>query len=52
MSLVHTNKTLKKLTATKTMRWKDKKFEILDREGLARIAGFDLTARRAKRPFL
>ena len=52
MSLVHTNKTLKKLTATKTMRWKDKKLEFLDREGLARIAGFDLTARRAKRPFL
>src|SRR5574338_983123 len=37
MSLVHTNKTLKRLAATKTMRWKDRKFEILDRSALARI---------------
>ena len=35
MSLVHTNKTLKRLSATKTMRWKDRVFEILDREALA-----------------
>ena len=35
MSLVHTNKTLQRLAATKTMRWKERKFEILDREALA-----------------
>ena len=52
MSLVHTNKTLRRLTATKTMRWKDKKFEILDRDGLAKIAGFELAAPRSKRPFV
>ncbi len=52
MSLVHTNKTLKRLTATKTMRWKDKKFEILDRDGLAKIAGFDPVIQRTKRPFV
>ena len=52
MSLVHTNKTLKKLSASKTMRWKDKKFEILDRDGLAKIAGFEAVAPRSKRPFI
>jgi hypothetical protein len=38
MSLVHTNKTLQRLTRTKTMRWKERRFEILDREALAKIA--------------
>jgi CRP-like cAMP-binding protein len=52
MSLVHTNKTLRKLIATNTIRWKDKKFEILNREGLEKIANFDRAARRTKRPFL
>ena len=41
MSLVHTNKTLKKLAASKAIRWKDKVFEILDRHSLADIAGHD-----------
>jgi len=41
MSLVHTNKTLKRLTASKVIRWKDKVFEILDRETLAKIAKYD-----------
>jgi CRP-like cAMP-binding protein len=52
MSLVHTNKTLKRLAASKTMRWKDKKFEILDRDGLVEIAGFELVSPRPKRPFI
>ena len=51
MSLVHANKTLKKLSATRTMRWKGKVFEILDREALAQIAKFEMSGPR-KRPFI
>jgi CRP-like cAMP-binding protein len=51
MSLVHANKTLKKLSATRTMRWKGKVFEIVDREALAEIAKFEIP-RPHKRPFL
>jgi CRP/FNR family transcriptional regulator len=51
MSLVHANKTLKKLSATRTMRWKGRTFEILDREGLARIANFEFPGEH-KRPFI
>jgi CRP/FNR family transcriptional regulator len=51
MSLVHANKTLKKLSATRTLRWKGKVFEILDREALAQIAKFELPGPH-KRPFL
>ena len=42
MSLVHANKTLKRLTASKTMRWKDRTFELLDRDGLLAIAGYEM----------
>jgi CRP-like cAMP-binding protein len=52
MSLVHTNKTLKRLAASKTMRWKERKFELLDRQGLADIARCQLTEPRAGRPFI
>ena len=52
MSLVHTNKTLKRLAATKAMRWKDRTFEILDRQELARIAGYEPPVQRARRPFI
>jgi CRP/FNR family transcriptional regulator len=51
MSLVHTNKTLKRLTATKAIRWKDRRFEMLDREELARIAKYDMHEPR-RRPFI
>jgi len=51
MSLVHANKTLKKLTATRTMRWKGRVFEILDREALAKIANFEFPGPH-KRPFI
>jgi CRP-like cAMP-binding protein len=51
MSLVHTNKTLKRLAASKTMRWKDRTFELLDRDGLAALAGFETPARHV-RPFI
>jgi CRP-like cAMP-binding protein len=41
MSLVHTNKTLKRLADSKAVRWKGKVFDILDREVLAEIAGYE-----------
>jgi len=34
------------------VRWKDKQFEILDRDMLADIAGYEATQPRAKRPFI
>src|ERR1043166_4491356 len=41
LSLVHTNKTLQRLNATKTMRWKERRFEILDRKALAKLASYE-----------
>jgi CRP/FNR family transcriptional regulator, anaerobic regulatory protein len=52
MSLVHTNKTLKRLVATKAVRWKDRVFEILDRAALAEIAHYEAPAQRVRRPFI
>jgi len=51
MSLVHMNKTLKRLAALKSFRWKGRLLEILDREALARTAGYDVSEKYA-RPFL
>jgi len=51
MSLVHTNKTLKRLTASKALRWKDKSFQVMDRDALAEIAQYDVPPRR-RRPFI
>ena len=51
MSLVHTNKTLKRLSATGAVRWKDRMFEVLDRGALVRIAGDNPVSKRA-RPFI
>ncbi len=51
MSLVHTNKTLKRLAASKAVRWKDRVFELLDRAALAAIAGDDPSHHRP-RPFI
>jgi CRP/FNR family transcriptional regulator, anaerobic regulatory protein len=42
MSLVHTNKTLKRLLQSKAVRWKDRVFEMIDRAALAEIAGEDV----------
>ena len=42
MSLVHTNKTLRRLFATKAVRWKDRIFELIDRAALAGIAGDEM----------
>ena len=52
MSLVHTNKTLQKLAATKTIRWKERRFDLLDREGLSEIANCEQPKERARRPFI
>ena len=51
MSLVHTNKTLKRLFASNAVRWKDRVFEILDRVALERIAG-DGGEQKKSRPFI
>jgi len=52
MSLVHTNKTLRKLTATKAIRWKDRRFELLDRDALTRLASYEPPRQRPNRPFI
>lgn len=41
----------KRLSATKAMRWKYRTFEILDRDALVRIAGYETTEQR-RRPFI
>src|SRR6478752_9019914 len=51
MSLVHTNKTLKRLYVSKAIRWKDRQFEMLDRAALAAIAGSEVPKHRP-RPFI
>ena len=51
LSLVHTNKTLKRLSATAAIRWKDRQFDVLDRGALARIAGEEPVA-HVSRPFI
>ena len=51
MSLVHTNKTLKRLFLTGAVRWKDRVFEIVDRAALVTIAGNDIPKHRP-RPFI
>ncbi len=51
MSLVHTNKTLKRLLQSKAVRWKDRVFEMVDRAALVEIAGEDVKLRRP-RPFI
>ena len=51
MSLVHTNKTLKRLFVTKAVRWKDRVFEVLDRAALVKIAGSSVN-QYVPRPFI
>lgn len=51
MSLVHTNKTLKRLFLTNAVRWKDRVFEVVDRAALARIAGTGVN-QQVPRPFI
>ena len=51
MSLVHTNKTLKRLLQSNAVRWKDRVFELLDRASLVEIAGEDVKMLRP-RPYI
>jgi CRP-like cAMP-binding protein len=51
LSLVHTNKTLKRLMMSNAIRWKERVFEMVDRAALTKIAG-DEIAPRAGRPFI
>jgi len=51
MSLVHTNKTLQRLVASKAARWKNRTFEVLDRAALTAIAGYQMNDPQP-RPFI
>lgn len=51
LSVVHTNKTLRKLADRKLIRWLDRSCEVLDSEGLKEIAGWD-SPPEVRRPFL
>jgi CRP-like cAMP-binding protein len=51
MSLVHTNKTLKRLLQSKAVRWEQRRFEMVDRAALEEIAG-DALKPRFPRPFI
>jgi CRP-like cAMP-binding protein len=51
LSIVHTNKTLRKLADRKLIRWLDRSCEVLDIEGLTQVAEWDGPPER-KRPLI
>lgn len=51
LSLVHVNRTLKRLAASGTVRWRDRRFTVLVRAGLQEISGDDGPQQRP-RPFI
>ncbi|MBO6550796.1 MAG: Crp/Fnr family transcriptional regulator [Rhizobiales bacterium] len=51
LSLVHTNKTLKKLERMKAIRWKNDTFEVISHKALAKIANYEFKD-PAPRPFI
>jgi CRP-like cAMP-binding protein len=51
MSLVHTNKTLRRLSLANTLRWKDGTLELLDRDRLISLVSYDRMVHR-RRPFI
>lgn len=51
MSLVHTNKTLKRLYSSGALRWASRVFELVDRSALAQIAGLEI-GKPQRRPFI
>ena len=51
MSLVHTNRTVRRLMATKAVRWSNRVFEVRDRAELRALAG-DESEPRPPRPFI
>lgn len=52
MSIVHTNKTLRRLYDRKLLSWKSQKLEILDMEGMQEIAEWDGDAAGQLRPLI
>lgn len=48
LSLVHTNKTLRRLSDQGTIRWKDGVFELLDEQGLSEAASYEREAVRLR----
>lgn len=51
LSLVHTNKTVRKLVDRKLIRWRDGGCEVLDAEKLAKLSGWDWS-NEGLRPFI
>ena len=51
LSLVHTNKTLKRIFQSKAIRWEHRNFEMIDRAALTELAG-DGVKKRLPRPFV
>ncbi|WP_454848838.1 Crp/Fnr family transcriptional regulator [Rhizobium binxianense] len=51
LSIVHTNKTLRKLASQNLIRWQERGCEVLDGEGLKRAAGWE-GLDEGKRPFI
>ena len=51
LSIVHTNKTLKKLAQRGLIRWQERGCEVLDGNGLGAVAGWEGLGER-KRPFI
>lgn len=51
MSLVHTNKTLRKLSSAGLIRWNGRSFQVLDRDRLLETAGYELSP-QVPRPFI
>ena len=51
LSIVHTNKTLRKLSEKKLIRWHDRACEVLDPQALMDIAGWNGIA-EGKRPLI
>jgi len=51
LSLVHTNKTLRRLLALNAVRWKNRIFEVIDRDALVALAGYQMNDPEP-RPFI
>ena len=51
LSVVHTNRTLKRLTEKKLIRWRDRSCEVLDEERLTKLAQWEGLSQK-KRPYL
>jgi CRP/FNR family transcriptional regulator len=51
MSLVHTNKTLKRIFQSKAVRWEHRTFQLIDRAALSELSG-EGVKKRLPRPFI